>query len=103
VKPALKNPEAFNGKQILAAADYYPVTRIISEFEEVTGKKVNFQQVSQEQYKSFLPPVMKEEMLENHLLIESPGYFNGMSLKESLDALDEKPTTWKDFVKKSNF
>ncbi|KAF2664061.1 putative NmrA family transcriptional regulator [Microthyrium microscopicum] len=103
VKPALKNPEAFNGKQILAASDYYPVTRIISEFEEVTGKKINYRQISSEQYKSFLPDFMAEEMLENHLLIESPGYFNGMSLQESLDALDDKPTTWKEFVKKTNF
>lgn len=103
VKPALKNPEAFNGKQILAAADYYSVSRIISEFEEVTGKKINYQQVSPDQYKSFLPEFMAEEMLENHLLIEKPGYFNGMSLQESLNALDEKPTTWKEFLKHSDF
>lgn len=103
VKPALKHPETFNGKQILAATEYYSVTRIISEFEEVTGKKINFQQVSSDQYKGFLPSFMAEEMLENHLLIENPGYFNGMSLQESLDALDDKPTTFKEFVKNNNF
>jgi len=103
VKPALKRPEAMNGKQILAAADYYSVSRIISEFEEVTGKKLNFQQVSPDQYKSFLPDFMAEEMLENHLLLEKPGYYNGMSLQQSLDVLDEKPTTWKEFLKHSGF
>ncbi|QDS76714.1 hypothetical protein FKW77_000949 [Venturia effusa] len=102
VLPALREPEKWNGKQILAATDYYPVTRIISEFEEVTGKKLAYQQVTNEQYKSFLPDFMAEEMLENHLLIESPGYYNGMDLKESLNALSEKPTTWKEFVK-ANF
>lgn len=77
------------------------MTRIVSEFEEVSGKKIHFNQVTPEQYKSFLPDFMAEEMLENHQLIEEPGYYNGMSLQESLDALDEKPTTWKEFVKKN--
>lgn len=44
---------------------------------------------------------MAEEMLENHLFIENPGYFNGAGLKESLDLLEEKPTTWKEFITKS--
>jgi hypothetical protein len=69
----------------------------------VTGKKINFQQITADQYKSFLPPSMADELLENHLLIESPGYFNGASLQESLNALDEKPTTWKEFVSKNKF
>jgi hypothetical protein len=73
----------------------------VSEFEEVTGKKLTFNQVTSEQYKGFLPSFMAEEMLENHLLIEEPGYYNGMSLKESLDALETKPTTWKEFVKQN--
>jgi len=45
---------------------------------------------------------MAEEMLENHLFIENPGHFNGASLKESLDLLEERATTWKEFVKKSS-
>lgn len=44
---------------------------------------------------------MAEEMLENHLFIESPGYYAGRSLKESHDLLEEdgfKPTSWKAFL-----
>jgi len=41
---------------------------------------------------------MARIFLESHLFIEKPGYFNGASLKESLDILEEKPTTWKEFV-----
>ena len=44
---------------------------------------------------------MAEEFLENHLFIENPGYYNGASLNESLDLLEEKSTTWKEFLKKS--
>lgn len=89
------------GKQILAAADYYTPTRIISEFEEATGKKGRFVSVDKETYKGFLPEPMAEEMLENHLFIEDPGYFAGKSLKESLDLLAGvglKPTSWKQFL-----
>jgi hypothetical protein len=63
---------------------------------------INYNQVSPDEYKSFLPEFMAEEMLENHLLIEEPGYYNGMSLQASLDALEDKPTTWTEFVK-NNF
>ncbi|PHH81961.1 hypothetical protein CDD82_7448 [Ophiocordyceps australis] len=101
VNAAIKNAASLNGKQVLAATDYYTVERMLSEFEQVTGKKATFTQVTAEQYKSFLPEAMAQEVLETHLFTEKPGYFNGMSLKESLALLDERPTTWKDFVKNS--
>ena len=85
----------------MAATDYYTPERVLTEFEEVTGNKTSFMQLTAEQYKGFLPPSMADEMLENHLFIENPGYFNGVSLEESLAMLDEKPATWKEYVKKS--
>lgn len=103
VKPAIKNPELFNGKQILAATDYYKVSRIVVEFEEITGKKITYQQVSGELNKSALPDFMAEEYYENHLLLEKPGYFNRMSLEPSLKVLEEKPTSWKAFLQRSSF
>ncbi len=81
-----------------AASDYYTPERILADVTEVTGKKTAYVQLTPEQYKSNLPPASADEMLENHLFIEKPGYFNGASLKESLDLLDEKPTTWKEFI-----
>ncbi|KAK1143699.1 hypothetical protein N8T08_006099 [Aspergillus melleus] len=39
VVAAIRNYPKVLGKQILAASDYYGPARIISEFEEVTGKK----------------------------------------------------------------
>lgn len=93
-----------NGKRIFAATDYYTPERILAEFEEATGKKTSFVQLSAEQYKSslsLLPGFMAEELLENHLFMEDPGYFNGASLQESLDLLEDRPTTWKKFVRKS--
>ncbi|KAK5014586.1 hypothetical protein LTR16_003797 [Cryomyces antarcticus] len=102
VKAVIKNREKVLGHHVLEATDYYTPERILAEFEEVTGKKTRYARVSAEQYKGFLPPAMAEEMLENHLFVEDPGYFAGADLKESLDLLEEKPVTWKEFVEKNS-
>ena len=101
VAAIIKNRDSVLGARILAAADYYTPERILAELEEVTGKKTKFVQVTAEQYKGFLPEFMAEEMLENHLFIEKPGYYNGESLNESHKILEKKPTTWKEYIVKS--
>ncbi|SPO01986.1 probable NmrA family transcriptional regulator [Cephalotrichum gorgonifer] len=101
VVAALRQEGRAQGKQILAAADYYTPSRIISEFEEVIGKPARFVQIDSDTYRRFLPGPLADEMLENHLFIEEPGYYKGQDLKESLDMLNDiglKPTTWKDFL-----
>ncbi len=70
----------------------------------MTGKNGRFVSIDAETYKSFLPGPLAEEMLENHLFIDEPGYYAGKSLKESQDLLAKvglKPTTWKDFLEKN--
>jgi hypothetical protein len=92
------------GQRILAAADYYSPTQIVSEFQEVTGKQAQFVQVDNETYKSFLPPNLADEMLENHLLLEDPGYYAGESLQDSLQSIEKiglRATTWKEFLEKN--
>ncbi|KAL4920955.1 hypothetical protein BDW62DRAFT_175607 [Aspergillus aurantiobrunneus] len=104
VATALKNPSKTQGSQILAATDYYTPSRILEEFEEVTGNKTRFVQVDSDIYKGFMQGYVGLEMLENHLLIEEPGYYNGRSLKESQELLADagyKPSTWKDFLQQN--
>ncbi|KAE8378919.1 hypothetical protein BDV26DRAFT_280683 [Aspergillus bertholletiae] len=101
VTAAIKHASELNGKQILAAAGYYTAEEIVNIFTKETGKKAVFVSVSADQYKAVLPPPVAQEFLENHLLIESPGYFLGQSLDESLKLLDAKPTSFADFVKKN--
>jgi hypothetical protein len=100
VKAAIKHAPELKNKRILAAADYYTPERILAEFEEVTGEKMAFMQVSPEQYRGYLPANVAQEMLETHLFIENPGYYAGESLEESLQLLEETPTTWKEFVER---
>ncbi|KAK9321316.1 hypothetical protein V1517DRAFT_326699 [Lipomyces orientalis] len=101
VTAAIKNRSAVLGKHIYEAAEYYSPSRIVKEFTEATGKPASWTQISTDQYKQFLPSAVAEEFLENHLLLEGPGYYAGADLKESHDLLEQKPTTWKEFVTKN--
>lgn len=101
VKAAIKNFPKTTNSRILAATDYYTPARIVAEFSEVTGKPAAVINVPGETFKSFLPPAAAEELLENMLLLQKPGYYGGADLKDSLDLLDDKPTTWKSFVEEN--
>ncbi|KAL6887548.1 NmrA domain-containing protein [Trichoderma longibrachiatum] len=100
VKAAIKNFPLQAGNRILAATDYYTIHRLISEFSEVMGKPAHAVQIPDDKFKSFLSPVAAQELLENMKLLEDPGYYAGESLGASLALLEEKPTTWKEFVEK---
>ncbi|KAL3477793.1 hypothetical protein BJX99DRAFT_121835 [Aspergillus californicus] len=104
VAAALKNPEKTQGSRVPAAADYYTPPRILKEFEEVTGHKARFVQVDSETYKSFMPGYLGLEMLENHLFVEEPGYYNGAGLEESQALLADagfKSATWREFLERN--
>ncbi|KAL2878180.1 hypothetical protein SGCOL_006430 [Colletotrichum sp. CLE4] len=104
VVAAIRNKSSVLGKQILAAEDYYTPTRIIAEFEQVTGKTARFVPIDAATYKTFFAgpmAAMADEMLENHLFIDEPGYYAGKDLKESgelLASVGLKAVTWKEFL-----
>ncbi|KAK0732264.1 hypothetical protein B0H67DRAFT_502459 [Lasiosphaeris hirsuta] len=103
-----RNPAKVVNKSIHAAADYYTPTRIMDEFTQVTGHKGLYVQLDSDLYMSFLPPHIAQEILENELLCEEPGFFAGASLSEGHNLLAEvglKVTSWKEFleVKKGDF
>uniref|UniRef100_A0A8H7NQ76 NmrA-like domain-containing protein n=1 Tax=Bionectria ochroleuca TaxID=29856 RepID=A0A8H7NQ76_BIOOC len=97
-KAAIKD-SAPSGKRILAATDYLTPNQIVADFTAATGKKATYKQVSNDVYKSFLPAPVAQELLENMLLLQDPGYYAGADLSSSLALLDRKPTTWKEFAK----
>jgi len=99
VAAALKQYPSTTGTRILAATDYYTPTRIVTEFSEVTGHKAQAIQIPEDTFKSFFPAPIAQELLENILLFDDVGYYNGESLEPSLKLLGaEQPTTWKEFV-----
>ncbi|KAI8932418.1 hypothetical protein NX059_010604 [Plenodomus lindquistii] len=86
---------------VLGATDYYTPTQIMDIIASVTGKQTKFVQVPAEVYKSFLPEFMAQEMLENHLFMEEPGYYNGESLDKSHELVKGKLTTVEEYLKAS--
>lgn len=73
----------------------------MEEFKQVTGHKGQYVQLDHDMYKSFLPPPIAQEILENELLCEDPGFFAGAGLGEGHDLLAQvglKVTTWKEFL-----
>ncbi|KAG5989988.1 hypothetical protein E4U43_004388, partial [Claviceps pusilla] len=102
VKAAMKHFPDTEGTRILAATAYYTPARIVAELAEVTGKKVSYVETPHDRFKSFLPAPAAQEMLENMLLLQGPGYYAGADLQPSLDLLgDDKPITWKEFAEKN--
>ncbi|KAF4126166.1 Nucleoside-diphosphate-sugar epimerase [Geosmithia morbida] len=98
VVAAIKHFPAQSGKQILAATEYVTPKQLAADFAEASGKACTAVQVDEKTWKSFLPEAIAQEMLENMLLLEDPGYYAGADLAPSLALLDQKPTTWKEFV-----
>jgi hypothetical protein len=78
------------GSRITGAEGYYTVSQILDQVTEATGKKAQFYQIDDKTYKSYLPDFMAQEMLENHFLIENPGYYNGEELEKIHAILDVK-------------
>jgi hypothetical protein len=73
----------------------------MAQWSEATGKEGKYLQVDPDVFKTFLPPPVAQELLENMLLLENPGYYAGADLQPSQDLLDEKATTWKQFVEEN--
>lgn len=97
----LRSPTSPSGAQVLGATAYYTPREIVSTISSVTGKKANFITIPAEVYKSFLPEFMAQEMLENHLFMEEPGYYAGKDLEENHAEVGgvEGLTTWEAFVR----
>lgn len=99
----LHNRAALLEARVLGATAYYTPQQILDTITAVTGKETRFLQISSDVYKSFLPEFMAQEMLENNLFVEQPGYYNGADLVENHKTADLKGdlTTWEAFLTKT--
>ncbi|KAH1311120.1 hypothetical protein KXX47_005933, partial [Aspergillus fumigatus] len=72
--------------------------------QALSKQGVELRNVDPDTFKSFMPGPIGEKMLQNHLFIENPGYFNGRDLKESNDWLEKagyQPTSWREFLERN--
>ena len=71
----LLQPSKLLGQRIFGATDWYTPKQIISTLEKVSGKKATYQALSDEVFKSFLPPVIAEELTETLIFTRDYAYY----------------------------
>jgi uncharacterized protein YbjT (DUF2867 family) len=109
VKAILKKREQTLGRRVLAATAYYTPREVLETLRRVKpnkGGSARFAQLTPEQYTAGLQQTgLSEkaaiELLENMQFMPEFGYFGGEPLEPSLELLEEKPTTWEEFVRKT--
>ncbi|KAF2096859.1 NmrA-domain-containing protein [Rhizodiscina lignyota] len=95
------------GKRILAATDYVTPKQMLESFQKVfpeAGKGAHFVELTEDQFKGALKSrgtseFIAQELYENMRVIPEFGYYGGDSLDFSHSILDDKLTTWEEFVK----
>lgn len=98
VKAVVKNYPNTIGKRILMATDYLSPNQLTAEIAETFGVKAAAVQLPEETFKSFLPPPVAQELLENMLVMDREGYFGGESLDESHSLLEDDVSSWKEHI-----
>ncbi|KAI9858231.1 MAG: hypothetical protein M1824_004401 [Vezdaea acicularis] len=104
VKAILKHRDQTLGKRVFGATAYYNLSELADTFTKVTGKKAVHLEVTGEQFmepmiKMGMPQFAAEELLQNMQFMTDYGYYGKESLDWSNSLLDEKPTTWAEFIK----
>lgn len=98
VKVVVKTYPKTIGKRILMATDYLSPRQLTDEIAQTFGVKAAAVQLPEDTFKSFLPPPVAQELLENMLVMDREGYFGGESLDESHSLLEDKVTSWKEHI-----
>ncbi|KAI9794179.1 MAG: hypothetical protein M1816_006104 [Peltula sp. TS41687] len=107
VKAILLQRDQTLGKRVCGATDYYTPDQIVQQLNETKpGVEAKFVQISDEDFMRGLANAgfserVQVELLQNMLFMPEFGYFGKEDLAESVAILDEKPTTWKEFIEKA--
>ncbi|KAL1879324.1 hypothetical protein VTK73DRAFT_7161 [Phialemonium thermophilum] len=110
VKGIVRNREKLLGKRILGAESYVTCDQIVEEFKKAfpeAGKTALYYELVPETYLKIIkglgfPDYAAQELLENMLLLHRFGYFGGEKLDESHSILEDKLTTWPEFIRKAS-
>ena len=92
VAGALLNETEALGKVIPASGGWYTISELMSTIEKASGKKVTFNEVTDEQFKSFLPAAVATELTETFMLIRDWAYYGPgaeSAVSEGLKVCDE--------------
>ena len=101
----LADPQSVNGSRVNGVSQWVTPQEIVRIISEAGGTKVDFQEVSAEEYESYLPEPIAKEMTENMLLVRTWSYFGkGAETKQAeSDKIlgDMKLTSLEEFVQRN--
>jgi hypothetical protein len=83
VKIALESFPKFVGRNIRAPHHYYTSTEMVKQWSEVTGKQLEYVQISREVTRHLMPPNAFDELFETFQLMAAEGYYNGANVEEA--------------------
>jgi hypothetical protein len=109
VKAAVLYRDELLGKRLLGATNYMTLREIVDSFKKTypeAGKTAAYAELPHDVYVKVLtgtgmPEFAAVELLENMRLLKEYGYYGGASLDETHKLVEDKLTTWEDFMKKA--
>ncbi|KAK9319368.1 NmrA-domain-containing protein [Lipomyces orientalis] len=109
VKAIVLRRDELLGKRIFGATAYLTGKEVVESFKNAfpeAGKTASYFSMPQDMYlrvlkSKGLPDFAALELLENMLLLDQFGYYGGAKLDESHSILEDKLTTWDEYIKKS--
>jgi len=109
IKAAVLHRDQVLGKRLLGATKYMTMRDLLDVFKKTfpeAGKTAVYFAVPHDTYLKILtgkglPEFAAVEMLENMRLLDEFGYYGGESLGETYELVEDKLTTWEEFIKKA--
>jgi hypothetical protein len=109
IKAAVLHRDEVLGKRLLGATNYMTLREIVDSFTKTfpeAGKTAAYAELPHDLYVKILtgtgmPEFAAVELLENMLLLNEFGYYGGESLDETHKLVEDKLTTWEEFMKKA--
>lgn len=102
----LADPAKYNGKFFAAADALYSLEQMCDIMGKVTGKKVTYQRIPDDVFKSFLPPTFRDALYEMWILMRDYGYY-GADTKEQVQWTREQArsriTGFEEFLRKVGY
>lgn len=100
----LAEPDKFNGKTLYASTELRTYPEIAETISKATGKKVRYNQVSEETFRTFLPPDAADSFVNMYGFIHDYGYY-GPGTKEGVEWTVKnargKPTTLEEYLERN--
>ncbi|KAM0126708.1 hypothetical protein ACHAO1_009940 [Botrytis cinerea] len=105
IAPILESPDEYEGKVLEAMEGWYTWKEIAEIVSSVTGKRVAYQQVSDELFKEWMPPLVKDDMQGMFVFYRNYGFYSKPPGQKSEDSgkAKGKLSSLEEFCKKAEF